>query len=141
MNNKNGKLNWNAFSENVEKVLGEDFWNDMHHVIPKRGPSYDYYETDKEGVIIIDLPGYHSNDPLHLSQQGTQLIIKGQISYPYPVPEEKLLHSERLKGEFKRIIPVPFHFTYEDVQTSYKDGVVLIKITKNSSANEIEIQF
>lgn len=129
MKNKTN-LNWEAFSENVEKVLGEDFWNEMQHVIPKRGPAYDYFETEKEGVILIDLPGFTTNDTVHLSQQGTRLIVKGELTYPYPIPENELIHSERLKGKFKRIITVPFHFTAENIQTSLQHGILIIKITK-----------
>ncbi|MGI8316653.1 Hsp20/alpha crystallin family protein [Halobacillus mangrovi] len=129
MKNKTN-INWEAFSENVEKVLGEDFWNEMQHVIPKRGPAYDYFETEKEGVIFIDLPGFTTNDTVHLSQQGTRLIVKGELNYPYPIPEKELIHSERLKGKFKRIITVPFHFTSENIQTSLQHGVLIIKITK-----------
>ncbi|ARI76114.1 Hsp20/alpha crystallin family protein [Halobacillus mangrovi] len=129
MKNKTN-INWEAFSENVEKVLGEDFWNEMQHVIPKRGPAYDYFETEQEGVILIDLPGFTTSDTVHLSQQGTRLIVKGELKYPYPIPEKELIHSERLKGKFKRIITVPFHFTSENIQTSLQHGVLIIKITK-----------
>ncbi|KHE71858.1 Hsp20/alpha crystallin family protein [Halobacillus sp. BBL2006] len=129
---KKAALNWDALSENAEKFLGEDFWNEMQHVIPKRGPAYDYFETSNEGVILIDLPGFTSKDHVHLSQQGTQLTIKGELAYPYSIPETELIHSERLKGKFKRVITLPFHFTTDNIHTSLQNGVLAIKITKQA---------
>lgn len=140
MKKKSAKLDWEAFSENVEKVLGEDFWNDMHHVIPKRGPSYDFFETEEQAVIVIELPGLTKDHPLHLTQEGTQIIVQGEILYPYPVPQEKLLHNERLIGKFKRTIPIPFHFSFEDVITSYNEGLLVVTIYKQHKNNEIIVQ-
>lgn len=140
MKRKKGQLNWEAFSDNVEKVLGEDFWNDMHHVIPKRGPAYDFFQTEKQGVLIIELPGLTKDDPLHLVQEGTFLILKGEITPPYPVPTEELLHNERMKGKFKRVIPIPFHFSSDDIVTSYNDGLLVVTIFKRHENNEIPVE-
>ncbi|MCA1020955.1 Hsp20/alpha crystallin family protein [Halobacillus litoralis] len=141
MKKKNNSINWEAFSENVEKVLGEDFWNDMHHVIPKRGPSYDLFETKDQGVVVVELPGFSKDDPLHLSQQGTHLLLQGEITPHYPVPLEELHHNERMKGKFKRVIPIPFHFAFEDVVTSYKEGLLIITIFKRAQRQEMKVIF
>ncbi|MGR9048534.1 Hsp20/alpha crystallin family protein [Halobacillus faecis] len=140
MKKKNGPINWEAFSENVEKVLGEDFWNDMHHVIPKRGPSYDFFETEDQAVLVIELPGLTKSDPVYLTQEGTSMIIRGEITPHYPVAEEDLIHNERLKGSFKRVIPVPFHFTAEDIVTAYKDGLLTVTIFKRQKNRDIPIE-
>lgn len=141
MKRKNNPLNWEAFSENVEKVLGEDFWNEMHHVIPKRGPAYDFFETDDQGVLVIELPGLTTKDSLLLTQEGTFLILKGEITPSYPIPNEELIHNERMKGKFKRVIPIPFHFSSEDIITSYKDGLLVVTIFKRHKNNDISIKF
>ncbi|WP_226581346.1 Hsp20/alpha crystallin family protein [Halobacillus litoralis] len=139
MKKKNGHIDWNTFSDNVEKVLGEDFWNEMHHVIPKRGPSYDFYENQDQGVVVVELPGLKKDDPLHLTQKGTHMILQGKITPRYSVPVEELLHDERLKGTFKRIIPIPFHFSIDDVVTSYEDGLLTITIFKRHKNNKLSI--
>ncbi|ELK49083.1 UNVERIFIED_CONTAM: Hsp20/alpha crystallin family protein [Halobacillus marinus] len=141
MTKKKGQLNWDAFSENVEKVLGEDFWNDMHHVIPKKGPSYDFFQTKDQGVLVIELPGMTKNDHVQMTQEGTRLIVKGTVTPPYPVPVEELIHDERMKGSFKRIIPIPFPFSIDDITTAYSDGLMVITLRKHADSNEVRIHF
>ncbi|WLD93293.1 Hsp20/alpha crystallin family protein [Alkalihalobacillus sp. AL-G] len=139
MKQNKGKMNWSNYSKDVDNVLGEDFWNDLHHVIPKRGPSFDMYETDTEGVIVFELPGLRSIQDIHIKQNGTQLVLQGNIAYPYPVKPEELSHNERFTGEFKRIVSVPFHYNPEHVKARYKNGLLEIHIQKAASEDEIII--
>ncbi|RBW69103.1 Hsp20/alpha crystallin family protein [Bacillus taeanensis] len=139
MEKKKGRINWSRFSENIDQVLGEDFWNDLHHVIPKRGPSFDMYETKTEGVIIVELPGMTSMDNIQIRQNGTELILHGNIGYTYPVEQEKLLQNERFSGKFKRVISVPFHYKAEDIKAQYKNGLLEIRIQKAAQEEDIII--
>ncbi|MGP4081366.1 Hsp20/alpha crystallin family protein [Pseudalkalibacillus sp. R45] len=139
MQKKTGKVNWSKFSNEVDHVLGEDFWNDLHHVIPKRGPSYDMYETDAEGIIIFELPGLRSINEIKIKQHGTHLILQGKIDYHYPVPQDKLIQNERFTGNFKRSVLVPFHYTPEKITARYKNGLLEIRIQKEQNEDEIII--
>ncbi|MFC0524272.1 Hsp20/alpha crystallin family protein [Pontibacillus salicampi] len=139
MKKDKGKLDWEAFSKNIDNVLGEDFWNEMHHMIPKRGPAYDMYEMEDHAVIIIELPDLRSPEEVILKQHGTDLILKGSLPYRYPVNKEDLLHQERLLGPFKRTIEIPFHYTPQDIRTTYKNGLLCIHIQKNSASDGIPI--
>ncbi|WP_261131298.1 Hsp20/alpha crystallin family protein [Bacillus sp. Marseille-Q3570] len=139
MQKKTGKVNWSKFSNEVDNVLGEDFWNDLHHVIPKRGPSYDMYETDTEGIIIFELPGLQSINEIKIKQHGTHLILQGKIDYHYPVQQDQLIHNERFTGKFKRSVTVPFHYTPEKINARYKNGLLEIRIQKEQNEDEIII--
>lgn len=137
MKKDSGKVNWEQFSESIEKVLGEDFWNEMHHVIPKRGPAYDMYEVNEGICILVELVDFRSTDELHIKQNGTNLVIFGTVPYRYPVPKDDLLHQERMVGKFKRTIPIPFHYQPSDVITAYENGLLKILIKKPEKEEEI----
>lgn len=141
MKKDKSKVNWDQFSKSVEQVLGEDFWDEMNHMIPKRGPAYDMYETDTTVVIIVELPDLRSSEEITLKQHGTDLLLQGSLAYRYPVPKEELLHEERLNGKFKRKIRIPFHFTSDDIHTSYKNGLLIIYVNKPSTPEGIPITF
>ncbi|WP_082232764.1 Hsp20/alpha crystallin family protein [Halobacillus massiliensis] len=138
MEKKKGKLDWSKFSNEVDQVLGEDFWNDLTHVIPKRGPSYDMYETDTEGIIIFEMPGLQSLNEIQIKPQGTNLVLEGIIKSPYHIPHDQLLHNERFTGKFKRSVSIPFHYSSEKISARYKNGLLEIRIQKEP-INEIRI--
>lgn len=137
MNKKS--LNWDAFNKNVENVLGEGFWNDIQQVLPKRQPNYDLYDLGEEAVLLIDLPGFTKQDQLDLTQSGNSLLLEGETSPPHPDWKEKLIHSERLNGSFKRTIPIPFPFKYDNIHANYRNGVLWVSIRKAVSSHEVSI--
>ncbi|WP_079477226.1 Hsp20/alpha crystallin family protein [Halobacillus salinus] len=132
-------LNWDAFNKNVENVLGESFWNDIQQVLPKRSPCYDLFDLGREALIMVDLPGFTKQDRLELAQEDHHLLIEGEVHLPQPEWEDKLVHSERLTGPFKRSIPIPFAFEYEDINASFRNGVLWISIQKKASTKEVSI--
>lgn len=137
MKKDSGKVNWSQFSESIEKVLGEDFWSEMQHVIPKRGPAYDMYEMNNGMCIVLELPDLRSAEDIRIKQNGTDLLVQGSIPYRYPVEKDKLIHSERLVGKFKRIIPISFHYLPSDVTTRYENGLLKIFIQRPEREEEI----
>ncbi|KGX93762.1 heat shock protein Hsp20 [Pontibacillus halophilus JSM 076056 = DSM 19796] len=141
MDKQKGQINWDDFSGNVERILGEHFWEDLHHVLPKRSPSYDLYEQQDVAFVIMELPGLTKQDRLSIQQQGNHLFIEGSIGSTYPVSEKQLIHNERLKGEFKRKISIPFPFKAEELQSSYKNGLLTIRIRKHQQKQDIVIDF
>lgn len=140
MKEKQSQVNWEKFSKTIDQVLGQEFWDDMHHVIPKRGPAYDLYDAESHLVVIVDLPGLASTEHLTLKQNGTNLILEGHVPPAYQASEQQTLHKERFQGHYKRTIRIPFHFTADEVTSSYKNGILEIRIQKNKDEDTIPIQ-
>ncbi|WP_096439353.1 Hsp20/alpha crystallin family protein [Alteribacter populi] len=139
---KNGnQADWEDMQEKVEGVLGEDFWADIMKVVPKRGPTIDFFETTSEGVVVVELAGLESQNHVQVNVSGNQLILAGHIPYPYPLPKEELKISERFYGKFKRTIPVPFSFSPEHITANYKNGLLVLKIPKIHQEKHVDISF
>ncbi|MCA1319171.1 Hsp20/alpha crystallin family protein [Bacillus tianshenii] len=142
MNKKSRQGNpWENMNEKIDDVLGEKFWKDVLPVIPKRVPLVDIYETPSYGYMILELPGLHSTKDVEITVQNNQLFIKGTIPYPYQLPKENLLQSERFFGTFKRAIAIPFSFVPQKLTAQYKQGVLLLAFQKADHDIDVEIDF
>ncbi|MGM9986462.1 MAG: Hsp20/alpha crystallin family protein [Bacillaceae bacterium] len=140
MREKKDGFDWNVFPDNVEEVLGEQFWGDLQRMIPKRGPSVDVYQTDSEGVVLVEVPGLKSVKDIQLKQNGSQLIIQGSVPYTYPIPKDKLIKSERFIGVFSRTISLPFSYSTDQITARYKNGILEIHVPKSKQERSIEIE-
>ncbi|UCZ53971.1 Hsp20/alpha crystallin family protein [Bacillus shivajii] len=139
--NDGNTMDWENMQEKVEGVLGEDFWNDIMKVVPRRGPFIDFFETGSEGVIIVELPGLESQNHIQVNVSGNQLILVGHIPYPYPVPKEELKISERYYGNFKRAIHIPFSFNPDQIFAHFKNGLLVLKVPKVHQEKHVDITF
>ncbi|SFJ15457.1 Hsp20/alpha crystallin family protein [Thermoflavimicrobium dichotomicum] len=142
MKNKNhSQPDLSAIQGHIDEVLGENFWNNLYRMIPKRGPNVDLYQTDLEGVIIAEIPGLQSPQDIKISIDANQLVLEGQIPYPYPIPTDQLLINERFLGSFKRVIQIPFSFTTETITADYRSGLLEIRLPKLNHHVDVSIQF
>lgn len=140
-NSKQGNNPWENMNEKIDDVLGEKFWKDVLPVIPKRVPLIDIYETPTHGYMVLELPGLNSSKDVELSVQNNQLFIKGTIPYPYQIPKENLLQSERFSGTFKRSVSIPFSFVPQKLTAQYKQGILLLTFQKSNQDIQVEIDF
>lgn len=124
--------------EQMDEILGEDFWWDIQKSIPKRGPSIDIYQDLATYVIVVELPGLTETEKISLRQVGHKIQIGGEIPYTYPVHQTKLIRNERYVGTFTREIPIPFFFQSEQIKAILKNGLLQIYIRKNEE-NEATI--
>lgn len=125
----------------IDEVMGENFYNNLYQMIPKRGPCVDLYQTDSEGIIIAEIPGLQSPQDIKISIDSNQLVLEGQIPYPYHIPTDKLLIKERFLGSFKRVIQIPFSFTAKSITADYRSGLLEIRLPKLHHQVDISIQF
>jgi HSP20 family protein len=91
--------------------------------------------------MVLELPGLNSTKDVELSVQNNQLIIKGTIPYPYQMPKENLLQSERFFGTFKRAVSIPFSFVPQKLTAQYKQGLLLLTFQKSNQDIQVEIDF
>ncbi|MFD2682084.1 Hsp20/alpha crystallin family protein [Bacillus seohaeanensis] len=130
--------NWDQLQENMQKVLGDSFWDDMQKVLPRRFPLIDVFETHKEGFVVIEAPGITSQKDAHLQIKGSKLLIEIVIPYTYPVAKEHLLQQERAFGRFKRAVTLPFSFKSDSIQATYENGLFIVKFEKEIKDNTIK---
>ncbi|MFD1427024.1 HSP20 family protein [Kroppenstedtia sanguinis] len=122
-------------------ILGDKFWNELHHALPRKGPDVDIYETKQEGIIVVEIPGLSSPNDVQITLEFQSLILQGEIPYEYPVAKEKISLGERRFGRFKRRIQLPFHYSPDQIQAHYKNGLLEIRLLKKVVSKEVEIRF
>lgn len=122
--------------EQMDEILGEDFWWDIQKSIPKRGPSIDIYQDQLAYIIIVELPGLSEAHQISLQQVGHKIRLSGEIPYIYPIKQEQLIRNERFIGTFNREIPIPFSFTSQQIEAVLRHGLLQIRIQKNETAEE-----
>ena len=90
-------------------------------------PKLDLYETEKDIVIEVDLPGI---DPqgVHVEFLNNQLILEGKRE---PCSETgHFLRMERCLEDFRRIIILPCTIDPQKSKAGYEKGVLTLQLPK-----------
>lgn len=104
-------------------------------------PAADVFETEREYVIALDLPGIQ-REALNVGLDDNQLVISGERA---PMPEGvQQRRAERPAGRFVRSFILPQVVDREGITADYKDGVLHLRLPKRSEQQsrrvEIKIQ-
>ncbi|MEE6132740.1 heat-shock protein [Priestia aryabhattai] len=134
-------LDWSSLHDKVEEMLGTHFWNDFTTLLPKKFPAIDLYETEKEGIIVAELPGLQSAKDVEIKVELNTLTIQGQLPYSYEVAKPHLKINERHTGVFMRTIKLPFQFVENEIKAKYRNGLLEIKLLKQEVNQQIAIEF
>lgn len=93
-------------------------------------PRTDLSETDKEYIVEADLPGVQEKDlDVSISKDGV-LTVKGKRESKEEEKERNYYRLERSYGSFERSIYLPENCDTGKVNTSFKDGALIIKMAK-----------
>jgi HSP20 family protein len=104
-------------------------------------PSVDISETDAEIHVAADLPGMDEKD-MEVSVTGQTLTIRGQRKQEREETGKTCHVIERAYGSFSRSIQLPAAVKADQVQASYKKGVLKIVLPKKEilQAKRVEIK-
>lgn len=138
--NKGGSNEWRKIQEKARQVLGDDFWNDMGQIMPKRGQQTDIYKTEDEIVVVMELPGVRSAAQIGIRLKGYRLTVSGEIPWGYPVEKRSLLQSERYIGDFRKEITLPEDAAPNGLTgAQFKNGLLEIHIKRLREEDEKEV--
>lgn len=102
-------------------------------------PQADIYETEKEFIVAVDLPGIERT-ALEISLDGDRLTIRGERV----IEAEGQQRIERPHGRFLRTFGVPANVDQKAIAAEYKDGVLRVRLPKRKEQKgrrvEIKIQ-
>ena len=118
------------FSENMFS-LSPMRWNMPE--ISAAYPKMDVSETDKEFKITAELPGIDEKD-IDVSVSNDMLTIKGEKKAEKEEKKSNYYRMERSYGSFQRSIPLPTEVEKDQVQASFKKGVLSIMLPKSERA-------
>jgi len=92
-------------------------------------PAVDIYEKDEKLVFEAELPGFAKED-ITVDVKGTILTLSGKRESNEEVKEEGRFRRERRFGKFERRFKLPFEVSGEQVDATYRDGLLILSVEK-----------
>jgi HSP20 family protein len=97
---------------------------------PAWEPPVDVFETDREVLVLVALPGV-SPEQVEAAIDGGDLIILGNRTIPAELRNAVIHRLELPQGQFERRVPLP-PGRYDQVRRSAVDGCLLITLRKTA---------
>ncbi len=101
-------------------------------------PALDLYQTNDDVVAVVELPGMRKED-IELSLHDGILTISGERKEE-AAEGDKNARTERFVGRFRRSISLPTRVDSNNVNASYKDGVLTVTLPKAEEVKPKQIQ-
>lgn len=114
-----------AHLRNLLAARSSPFWSST----PMWMPVLDAYETRNTLVIRVELPGMTRED-VCLTVGENLVVVKGERTFKTEERDCTVLAKERFYGPFERWIPLPYRVKQEDVQATFRDGVLELRLQK-----------
>ena len=110
-------------------------------VAPAALPAADMYETEKELVVELDVPGFEEKE-LALEVSDHMLTIKGERTKEKEEREKSFFLHERLEKHFERRFTLPAEADTEHIAARFHTGVLEVHVPKieQVKARKIEIK-
>jgi HSP20 family protein len=102
-------------------------------------PAVDMHETKDALVLTVEVPGVSEKD-VTVSITGDLLSIKGERRVSDEAKDQQSLHSERVFGQFERLIQLPLAVQADKVEANYRDGVLQVTLPKAEELKPREIK-
>ena len=96
-------------------------------------PAVDVYETDTGLVLKAELPGF-AKDDVTVEIHDHTLTLRGERKRESAVKAQQYHRVERIYGAFQRAFSLPATVDREQVQATYKDGVLELRLPKLEAA-------
>ena len=102
------------------------------------GPAVDISEGENEVTVYIDVPGV-DRQSIDVQLTGDTLAVRGERKFERP-EGQNILHVERPFGQFVRSFTIGVPVQTDQVQASYRDGVLTIVLPKAEVVKPRKIQ-
>jgi HSP20 family protein len=124
----------------TDRLFDEFFVRPMVTMNPT-GPQADFYETDEEFVLEMNLPGFTEEDVDVNLEQGV-LSITGEHSEEGEEEKGTYHLRERSWSRFTRSFSIPHTIDVENVDADFAKGVLKVRLPKaaEAKARKIEIK-
>ncbi|HEX8178019.1 MAG TPA: Hsp20/alpha crystallin family protein [Pyrinomonadaceae bacterium] len=101
-------------------------------------PASDVYETEREFVVELDLPGI-DRAALDVSLNDNKLTVRGERPAPPDLPARRA--QNRPFGRFlSKFGPLPQNVDQKSIAAEYKDGVLRLRLPKRAEQKKGRIK-
>lgn len=124
-----------TIGEEMNKLFSDFIGRAILPVSPERcwHPIIDIHRRDEEIVVRVELPEINSED-VDISIEGKILTIDGERKPPEAFKPEEHWYSERVYGNFHRIIELPDEVDADNTKAQYEKGLLIITMPKAERA-------
>lgn len=102
-------------------------------------PSVDISEDDHEYLIKAELPEVNKED-VKVTVENGMVTIKGERKFEHEEDHRKYHRIERSYGSFMRCFAMPEEAAPDKVTADFKDGVLLVHLTKSEEVRPRHIE-
>jgi len=102
-------------------------------------PACDIFETDKEIVLKIEIPGVKKDD-VKITLENNVLMIHGERKFEEETRREDYHRVERDYGEFLRNFTLPAFIEMNMIFAEFKDGLLVVTLPKREEAKPKQIE-
>jgi HSP20 family protein len=102
-------------------------------------PPVDVYEDEHSVQLKLEVPGIDEKD-LNVKVENNTLTVSGERKFEKEQKEENFHRIERRYGSFTRSFTLPNTVNTDDINASYDNGVLTIKLAKRAEAKPKEIK-
>ena len=92
-------------------------------------PSVDISEDESEYLIKMDIPGMDKKD-IKVNYQDGRLTVSGERKTETKEEEKDYIRQERYRGSFYRSFTLTDTIKDEEIQATFKDGVLKLVVPK-----------
>ena len=122
------------------RLVGDSFIQPRTNGSPTGGaefaPPVEVFTREGDLVVRAELPGIDPEQDVNVSLTENILTISGERRQEHRTEEASLIRQETSYGSFQRQFVVPEHVKAEDIQASYKDGILEVVVPKAAAEPE-----
>lgn len=120
--------------------LDRNFWS-WDWRLERWMPAMEFSETSNAYIVRVEVPGIKAED-IEVTLQDNILTIKGKRERSKERKDEIIHFVERAYGEFVRSTRIPDDVKFDEVEATYKDGVLEVRLpkTEESKPRRIEVK-
>ena len=130
----------------ARQFFGDAFWEDIVSAMPQPpgegtagaeaprapegagGPAVDVFQTERQVVVHVELPGLSNLNGIDVYLQGESLVVSGHLVRRFS--REQTVQAERFTGDFKRVVPLPVPVEEEGIQARYANGLLEVTLQR-----------
>ena len=102
-------------------------------------PAFDVSETDEDIIVKAELPGVDPKE-IEVNLVGSTLTVKGEKKEEHEEKTENMHCVERSFGSFSRSVTLPCEVKEDNIEATFKDGVLNLKLPKSEPAKKSSIK-
>ena len=122
----------------LDDVFTDDFWF-APRALNGNYPAVEVREEDDHFRLTAEMPGLTKND-VHVSVKNGVLTLSGEKKHEKKEEKKGYYYSERSYGAFERSFNLGENVSEENVDASFKDGVLEIRLKKIEEKRPKEIE-